>query len=84
FRLDGNLELNYLGLGRDRSGSGPEAATGGDILYGVLGARLYKDNLSLGLALKRPIWTDLNEEAAQQGAEGKERYRAILTLSALF
>ncbi|MFN3595308.1 MAG: hypothetical protein ACK4TK_11600, partial [Thiobacillaceae bacterium] len=25
FRLDGNLELNYLGLGRDRSGSGPEA-----------------------------------------------------------
>lgn len=84
FRLDGNAELNFLRLGRDVENGSKAAATGGDMLYGVLGLRLYKDNLSLGLALKRPIWTDLNEETEQQGAEGKERYRAILTFSTLF
>lgn len=84
FRLDGNVELNYLKLARDRAATGPEPATGGQMLYGVLGARLYKDNMSLGLAIKRPVWTDLNEEADQQGAEGKERYRLITTFSLLF
>ena len=84
FRLDGNLELNFLRLGRDiENGVGAEA-TGGDMLYAVIGTRVYKDNLSLGLALKKPIWTDLNEEDQQQGAEGKEKYRLIVTLSALF
>jgi len=84
FRLDGNAELNYLRLGRDRTAAGPELATGGDMLYAVLGVRLYKDTLSLGLGLKRPIWTELNEEPDQQGAEGKEKYRLILTLSAIY
>lgn len=84
FRLDGNVELNYLSLGRDvENGIGAEA-TGGDMIYGVVGVRLYKDNMSLGLALKKPIWTDLNEEDLQQGAEGKEKYRFIATFSALF
>ncbi len=84
FRVDGNAELNFLRIGRDVENGIKANATGGDMLYGVLGLRLYKDNLSLGLAVKRPIWTDLNEEPDQQGAEGKERYRAILTFSALF
>jgi hypothetical protein len=84
FRLDGNAELNFLRLGRDVEDGVGAAATGGDMLYGVLGARLYKDNMSLGLALKKPIWTDLNEESQQQGAEGKEKYRFIATFSALF
>ncbi len=84
FRLDGNAELNFLRLGRDVENGSKAPATGGDMLYGVLGLRLYKDNLSLGLALKRPIWTDLNEAPEQQGAEGKERLRTIVTLSALF
>lgn len=84
FRLDGNVELNFLRLGRDVENGVGAAATGGDMVYGVLGARLYKDNLSLGVALKKPIWTDLNEEPQQQGAEGKEQYRFIVTLSALF
>lgn len=84
FRLDGNVELNFLRLGRDiENGAGAEA-TGGDMLYAVVGTRLYKDNLSLGLALKKLIWTDLNEADRQQGAEGKEKYRLIVTLSALF
>jgi len=84
FRLDGNVELNFLSLGRDVENGVGATATGGDMLYGVLGVRLYKDNLSLGLAVKKPIWTGLNEENQQQGAEGKEKYRLIATFSALF
>lgn len=84
FRLDGSVELNFLRLGRDEENGVPATATGGDMLYGVLGLRLYQDNLSLGLAVKKPVWTDLNEEDRQQGAEGKERYRLIATFSALF
>jgi hypothetical protein len=84
FRLDGNVELNFLRLTRDVENGVKADATGGDMLYGVLGARLYKDSMSLGLAVKRPIWTDLNEEPDQQGAEGKERYRLIATFSILF
>ena len=84
FRLDGNVELNFLRLGRDVEDGVPAPGTGGDILYGVLGARLYKDNMSLGLAVKKPVWTALNESALQQGAEGKEKYRLIATFSALF
>jgi len=84
FRLDGNAELNFLRLGRDVENGVGAVATGGDMLYGVIGTRLYKNNMSLGLALKKPIWTDLNEESQQQGAEGKEKYRFIATFSALF
>ncbi len=84
FRLDGNVELNFLRLGRDVENGVKLEATGGDMLYGVLGARLYKDDMSLGLAVKRPIWTALNEEPDQQGAEGKEKYRLIATVSKLF
>ncbi|MBD3237551.1 MAG: transporter [Candidatus Eisenbacteria bacterium] len=82
-RLDAVLEANYLSLGRDESGGVGEDATGGRMLYLVPGLRLYAGQTSLGLGLKLPGWTDLNEEAEQQGAEGKEAYRAILTFSTL-
>jgi len=88
FRLDGNVELNYLNLGKDDDSTvpGPNPDTGGDILYGVIGVRLYKDNMSLGLAVKKPIWTQLNATPGTvlQGAEGKEKYRLIATFSAMF
>jgi hypothetical protein len=84
FRLDGNLELNYLHLGRDVEDGVGAAATGGHMVYGVVGVRMYLDSLSLGLALKRPLITHLHEEDQQQGSEGKERYRLIATLSVLF
>lgn len=84
FRLDGNLELNYLKLNRDVEDGVGAVATGGEMVYAVLGVRLYQDNMSLGLALKKPVWTDLNEESQQQGAEGKEKYRFIATFSTLF
>ena len=83
-RVDGILEANYLGLGRDESFGRGEAATGGDILYAVPGVRLYKDNLSLAVGVKLPVWTELNEDDQQQGAEGKEDYRLVVTFSVLF
>jgi hypothetical protein len=61
-----------------------EPATGGHILYLLPGLRAYWRSASLGFGVKLPVWTHLNEEGAQQGAEGKEDYRLIFTLSLLF
>jgi len=80
-RLDANLEGNYLRLGRDEADGAGEPATGGGMLYAVPGVRLFVGSSSLAVGLKRPVWTDLNEDADQQGAEGKERYRLIVTFS---
>jgi hypothetical protein len=84
FRLDGLVELNYLRLGRDREDGVAEPATGGDILYVMPGVRAYWERLSFALGVKLPAWIDLNEEDEQQGAEGKENYRVIFSVSALF
>jgi hypothetical protein len=84
FRLDGLVELNYLHLGRDREGGVAERATGGDVLYVMPGARAYWANLSFAVGVKLPLVQDLNEADEQQGAEGKERYRVIFSVSALF
>jgi hypothetical protein len=82
-RIDANLEANYLALGRDRADGVDELATGGRILYAVPGLRLFVKSSSVGLGVKVPVWTDLNEADEQQGAEGKERYRALFTFSTL-
>ena len=83
-RVDLSVEAQYLHLGRDRTNGVGDEATGGDMLYALPGVRLYWDKLSLAFGVKVPIWTKLNEEALQQGAEGKERYRLIFTASVLF
>lgn len=83
-RLDGILEANYLGLGRDRANGMDERATGGKILYATPGLRYYIKNISFGIGLKVPAWKSLNEESEQQGAEGTEKYRALFTFSTLF
>jgi hypothetical protein len=84
FRVDGVIEAQYLALGRDiENGTGAEA-TGGRIVYLLPGLRLYKDNMSLAIGLKKPAWTRLNESERQQGAEGKEKYRVIVSASVLF
>ncbi len=80
-RVDGGLELNYLNLKRDREEGIYLEAAGGYIIYLVPNLRLYIKDFSFGLGIKFPIWKDLNEEILQQGSEGKERYRAILTIS---
>ncbi len=83
-RVDLSVEGQYLHLGRDRTNGEGDVATGGDMFYVLPGVRLYWQRYSVAFGVKTPIWTKLNEEALQQGAEGKERYRLILTLSALF
>ncbi len=82
-RLDGNIEGNYLMLGRDKTNGIDESATGGEMFYLTPGARLYYKSISFGLGTKFPVWTNLNEANEQQGAEGKETYRAIFTFSLL-
>jgi hypothetical protein len=84
FRLDGQLEGNYLWLGRDETNGSGERATGGNILYLLPGIRAYWRNTSLGIGVKLPVWKKLNEESEQQGSEGKEKYRLICSFSVLF
>ena len=83
-RLDANLEGNYLSLGRDRADGVDELATGGRMLYALPGVRAYFGSSSLGLGWKTPVWTDLNEEDDQQGAEGTEKGRLVMTWSTMF
>jgi hypothetical protein len=83
-RIDLSAEAQYLHLGRDSEEGEGEEATGGKIGYLTPGMRLSWERLSLGLGVKFPLWTSLNEEREQQGAEGKEDFRLILTASMLF
>jgi hypothetical protein len=85
--LNGILELNLLNLARDREYGQPCQASGGTILYLSPGLRFSfpkLQNASLGLMMKFPVWKNLNEESEQQGSEGLEKYRLILTLSFFF
>lgn len=84
FRLDPVLELQYLGLGRDHENGTDATATGGRIVYALPGVRIYWQDMSFALGVKKPVWTRLNESAGQQGAEGKENWRLIFSASLLF
>jgi hypothetical protein len=84
-RVDGVVELQYLGLGKDKANGVDDVDTGGRILYLMPGIRIYKDNMSFALGIKKPVSARLNEATAlQQGAEGKEKYRVIFSASYLF
>lgn len=83
-RIDLALEGHYLHLGRDETNGVAEAATGGDMIYALPGVRIYWRSVSLGVGYKIPVWKDLNEQDAQQGGEGTEDYRLIVSFSALF
>ncbi len=86
-KIDGILELNLLNIARDEEGREKQRATGGTILYLSPGLRFSFSkplNGSLGLMLKFPTLKDLNEKREQQGAEGLEKVRAIVTLSFYF
>jgi hypothetical protein len=54
------------------------------MVYGVIGTRLYYNALSIGIGYKKPVWKNLNEENVQQGGEGKELQRIIITISTIF
>ena len=84
FRLDLCLEGQYLRIGRDRTNGEYDAASGGKVFYALPGVRLYYERMSVAIGVKKPVWTDLNEEDQQQGSEGRERYRFIFSASVLF
>ena len=68
--------------GADRD---PENDTGGTILYLSPGFRAsFGSHVSVGALIKFPVWQDLNNESVQQGAEGLEDYRAVVTLTVSF
>ncbi len=84
FRLDSICEFQYLAIGRDQANSIPQLATGGKIGYIMPGIRVYWQNKSFALGIKKSVWTNLNEGDQQQGSEGKEKYRLIFSASLLF
>lgn len=84
FRLDGVIEAQYLTVGRDVENDVPAQASGGRMVYLLPGVRLYKGGASFAIGIKKAVWTRLNESDRQQGSEGKEKYRLIVSGSLLF
>lgn len=85
-RLDIIGESNFLHLTKDMNEEGEkENVSGGYILYLSPGLRVtFGKHVSVGALIKIPTWKDLNHESEQQGAEGLEGYRAIVTCSVSF
>ncbi len=86
-KIDGILEFNFLNLARDRERGEKLRASGGNVIYLSPGLRLafpHLHNANLGFLVKIPVWKSLNEQNEQQGSEGLEKYRAIVTLSFFF
>jgi hypothetical protein len=85
--INGILELNLLNLDRDTQNGQAAQASGGTVLYLSPGLRFSFpkfQNANLGFLIKFPLWKNLNEEGQQQGSEGLEKIRLILTLSFFF
>jgi hypothetical protein len=88
-RADVVVEVIGLNLQRDREDEDRDGplpmtalqASGGNILYGSLGARVSVGRFTLGAGIKRAIVKSLNEAAEQQGSEGLEDFRVSLSLS---
>lgn len=86
-KIDGILELNLLNIARDEEGRDKQRATGGTLLYLSPGLRFSFPkplNGNVGFSLKFPTLKRLNEKSEQQGSEGLEKVRAIVTLSFYF
>jgi hypothetical protein len=79
-RVDLSVEAGWLNLQRDKTDGAANLASGGNVLYGELGARAMFGNLSIGADVKVPVAKSLNEQAQQQGSEGLEDFRASLVL----
>lgn len=80
-RADLAPEVGWLHLERDREDGVALRASGGDVLYGQLGARVTLGSFSLGASVKRALAKALHEAADQQGSEGLETLRASLVLA---
>lgn len=85
-RLDIIGESNLLHITKDLDEEDEKQdASGGTILYLSPGIRAtFGKHVSVGAIVKLPTWKDINNESEQQGAEGLEEYRAIVTCSISF
>jgi hypothetical protein len=86
-KIDGIVELNLLNIARDEEFGRGLPASGGTILYVSPGLRFSFPklwNANLGLLVKIPAATRLNERDLQQGSEGLEKYRFVSTISFFF
>lgn len=86
FRVDLIADLTGLNLQRDRERDAtgdmtPLQASGGTILYAAAGLRLFHGPLSAAIGARRPIARRLNEAPEQQGSEGLESIRAMVSVS---
>ncbi len=82
-RFDLSLEGGYQQNKRDIDDSVACTGSGGKMFYGTVSLRLYYKAMSIGVGIKKPLWTELNEDKEQQGGEGKENKRIIITVSSL-
>ncbi|MDR4503739.1 MAG: hypothetical protein MRK01_02975 [Candidatus Scalindua sp.] len=85
-RLDIITEANVLHLTKDQAENNKtDHDSGGTILYLSPGFRMsLGQRMSIGTLIKFPVWQSLNNESAQQGSEGLENYRAVLTFTVSF
>lgn len=85
-RVDIIGESNLLHLTKDSDEEREKIDnSGGLIHYLSPGLRVtFGEHVSVGVLIKFPVWQDLNEESEQQGSEGLEEYRAIVTCSISF
>ncbi|MGQ3685835.1 MAG: hypothetical protein ACUBOA_12650 [Candidatus Loosdrechtia sp.] len=84
-RVDIIGESNLLYLKKDVEDKMKVDDSGGLIHYLSPGVRFtFRKYVSIGALIKFPVWKDLNQEASQQGGEGLEKYRAIVTASISF
>lgn len=83
-QLDAVVELNYLNIAPDLTAGLAEPGTGGQILYLSPGARFQVGDINIGALVKFPVAKSLNDPGLQQGSEGLEKFRLILTASRVF
>lgn len=85
-RLDIITEANVLHLTKDLAENNKtDHESGGTILYLSPGFRIsFGQHMSVGTLIKFPVWQSLNNESDQQGSEGLENYRAVLTFTVSF
>jgi hypothetical protein len=83
-RTDLVLEAQHSRLGCDVASGVAQPGTSGRIADLLPGVRVFAGSTSSALGIKTPVWTRLEESALQQGAEGTEEFRLILSASLLF
>ena len=94
WRIDLIAEANLLNIQHDRSNKSDTSdelgsvksvrASGGTIVYGTAGVRVFYDRFTLAIGIKKALFSSLNDKKEQQGTEGLEDYRLFATVGYCF